>query len=1176
MPSLKSLTVVPLILLCQFPALAQLAPQTTEEKLKGVTVIMSPFVVQQGSDVGYRATNTTSGTSLNTLIKDLPMTIQVVTEEFMSDIGATDFTEALAYSSGVFSDSNAAAGGGNSASANEGGGSAERSASASAGRSRFANLVSIRGFDVPFQTRLGFRVGGIVITPTTNIALGGLLDSVNLDRMEVVKGPNSLLYGVGVLSGIVNAIPKKPTSERRYTVNLSAGNYGFYRETVDITSRVFRTENHTLNARVAGAAEQRGHYTDWQTKRQHYATAQLDYFFKDKVNAFFEFQNSKTKYNGTGAQWIYDNGGGSDPFFRNQWDERYNFARESGPLKGVGTVDRRIIETDAAGRPLRTPIVQLYYTQPVPGQRQLQGGGLPDTTRLTGPDTYEKRDEDNLLLNFDFTPTKNLALSAGAYYTKQETEEFDLHVENINNSSGGINLRNVLTAIGQTEFTVKDVVATANPFFIARDRLPATDVNPFDNVKITSYWWSKRPTSSESFQWRMRGTYTRDVKLPLIGESNHTFLAGMHFINDKVRFLNGNETSNRAYNRDTALTDALYFRPAFDYSVFRYKGETLAMPGLRYSQQDIWFKGFYGVYQGKYWNDKLGTIIGLRYDEYNAKTADFIRLDPDRTKGLTKEQIQALEISYVNNPNNTTYGKFAATDNFPKPITSWSKTFALNYKINNRFTAYGLYAEGIAPNTGLTDGNNKFIDAENTTSKELGIKFALRDNRITGSISAYEIRRKNAIWDFAYAPAPARWKGAPNPPVGQPNTSNRFDPKPASGKYVLTYGINAKETPPEFNNAYVAGNSNIIDPVTLHRTYFITTRDPAGNAIRQQIPGMVDFANPGGTADSPQIFYVKYADLDVPFKFAYTDAGKLVEKTYTWRQWFEKAFANNTVSARVPGQYDPVDYTRQESFFGEFKGGDNPSLDSSAGGDVTFTDRARGADFELVFQPRTNLQFLFNYSYTQRVAQGAFNMVDYIDLNDGQMYAGTEYYRIVQVFGRAAFGITSKDTNNDGVPDAFFDQHGKQLSETNPLRPSEALSGIDGVSLFFNPTHQATFWSRYDFIDGPLKNLGFGLGMNYTSGSQTAVSIGGTRIGQNLYPTPDTASNWTLNGGVYYQFKALKTRWKLKLNVNNILDDKLDVTTASYADALNKRTVNKRSEVFRTPRSFRLTATTQF
>ncbi len=1152
---------------------------------------MSPFVIDVKQDSGYRASNTISGTSLNTPLKELPMTIQVVTQEFMRDIAATDFTEALAYSSGVFTDTQQAAGGANTSNANEGGGSAERSVSASARQNRFANVVTIRGFDVPFQTRMGFRVGGIVITPTTSIALGGLLDSVNMDRLEVVKGPNSLLYGVGVLSGIVNAIPKKPVPAPALETGLSVGTYGFRRATIDASTPLLKKgeHGHSANMRIAGAWEKRDHYTDWQTKNQRYNVAQLEYFFKDKANAFFEYQTAKTKINGTGDQWIYDDTAGSEPLFRNQWDEAYNFARQAGRIPGMDLIKRQIVTYDPRGVPLRTPRVSLLYSQPNPANRKMEGGGLPNTYRISGPDTYEKRDEDNFLVNLDVTPLKNLALSGGIYYTKQETEELALNVLNMTNGTGGVNIRNDLAAISASEYTgpgspwpdqvsnLTDVWGVANPVFIARDQLDPAELNPLDNAKITRYWWSKRPTSSDSFQWRVRGTYKMDLKLPVVGASSHTFLTGMHFIKDKVRFLNGHETIVRAYDRSASASDALYFRSINDYSVIRYNGEKLAMPGTLYSQQDIWFKGFYGVYQGRFWNDRIGALAGIRNDKYNASTKDFIRLDPARTAGLTKEQIQGQEIGYVDNPNNRTYGAFDATNNFPKAIEKWSKTMAVNYKINKVFTAYGLYSEGIAPNTGLADGNNQFIKAEETTSREVGLKFGTRNNRLTGSVAAYMIQRKNAIWDFAYAPAPSRWQGSPNPPVGQGLTSNRFDPKPAVGKYTLTYGINAKETPAAFQNAFVAGNSSTTDPTTLHKTFYITTRDPSGNTIRQLIPGLIDFANPGGTADSPQIFYVKYADLDVPFSFSHTDANnQLVTQKFSWRQFFEKAFFNKAVSADVPGQYDPINYTRQESFFGEFKGGNNPSLTSSDGANVTFTDEAKGGDVEVIFQPNDNFQVLMNYAYTTRAAVGAFKMANFTSLVDGITYAGTEYDQIVRVFGREAFGIKSEDTNGDGVADRFLDRHGKQLSEANPLLPSEAISGIDGVSLFFNPTHQASAWMRYMFTEGPLNRVSVGLGAKYSSTAQTSVAIGGNRVGRNLFPTPDTAASWSFDAGVFYNFRLGRTRWNVRLNVRNLLDDHGNTTTATYADAYNQRQVNKRSEVFRFPRTFRLSTSVTF
>jgi hypothetical protein len=52
-------------------------------------VVLNPFQVTTEKDRGYRATNSISGTRLDTAIKELPMPIEVITEEFLRDTGST-------------------------------------------------------------------------------------------------------------------------------------------------------------------------------------------------------------------------------------------------------------------------------------------------------------------------------------------------------------------------------------------------------------------------------------------------------------------------------------------------------------------------------------------------------------------------------------------------------------------------------------------------------------------------------------------------------------------------------------------------------------------------------------------------------------------------------------------------------------------------------------------------------------------------------------------------------------------------------------------------------------------------------------------------------------------------------------------------------------------------------
>ena len=63
--------------------LAQAAPAARPATPEESIVTLSEFRVDATKDVGYRATNATSGTRLNTPIKDIPMPINVVTKEFI-------------------------------------------------------------------------------------------------------------------------------------------------------------------------------------------------------------------------------------------------------------------------------------------------------------------------------------------------------------------------------------------------------------------------------------------------------------------------------------------------------------------------------------------------------------------------------------------------------------------------------------------------------------------------------------------------------------------------------------------------------------------------------------------------------------------------------------------------------------------------------------------------------------------------------------------------------------------------------------------------------------------------------------------------------------------------------------------------------------------------------------
>ena len=75
------------------------APSTTNTKPleDEEAVILSPFEVQVQKDTGYQATETLAGTRIRTDLKDVGGALSVYTKEFMRDIGATDNSSLLQY-----------------------------------------------------------------------------------------------------------------------------------------------------------------------------------------------------------------------------------------------------------------------------------------------------------------------------------------------------------------------------------------------------------------------------------------------------------------------------------------------------------------------------------------------------------------------------------------------------------------------------------------------------------------------------------------------------------------------------------------------------------------------------------------------------------------------------------------------------------------------------------------------------------------------------------------------------------------------------------------------------------------------------------------------------------------------------------------------------------------------
>jgi outer membrane receptor protein involved in Fe transport len=303
-------------------ALPVIASAQTPTPPPGDPVKLSEFRVDTSKDKGYLATNAISGTRLNTAIKDLPMPVEVVTSEFIRDIGATDLKEALAYSAGIY---------GSDAFTTESGGPGMFDFSPSRPTNKalgdLPSAVNIRGFVTGTQLRLGFRSG----TQYDASVVGAPADAVDIDRAEVVRGPAALLYGVSTLGGVVNVLPKLPLSQPRYEVTAAYGTFDFARASVDATGPIAPGK---LNYRLLASHQQTGSSFDHYEQEVDFVSAKLEWRPWRSTNLYAEYawQNTRTEglgFNaGTAVRDINDNADAT--FGRNRFNEPFNWTRDFG------------------------------------------------------------------------------------------------------------------------------------------------------------------------------------------------------------------------------------------------------------------------------------------------------------------------------------------------------------------------------------------------------------------------------------------------------------------------------------------------------------------------------------------------------------------------------------------------------------------------------------------------------------------------------------------------------------------------------------------------------------------------------------------------------------------------------------------------------------------------------
>ncbi|WEK35996.1 MAG: TonB-dependent receptor [Candidatus Pseudobacter hemicellulosilyticus] len=126
-----------------------------------------------------------------------------------------------------------------------------------------------------------------------------LSDPVNLERIEVIKGPSGTLFGSTMISygGLVNRVTKQAHDRFKGEVGYTAGSWGLSRFTVDINTPL--NDDKTLLFRANAVAHKEGSFQDYGKANTFAFTPTFKYIVNDRLTLDAELELFKTKRNTT-------------------------------------------------------------------------------------------------------------------------------------------------------------------------------------------------------------------------------------------------------------------------------------------------------------------------------------------------------------------------------------------------------------------------------------------------------------------------------------------------------------------------------------------------------------------------------------------------------------------------------------------------------------------------------------------------------------------------------------------------------------------------------------------------------------------------------------------------------------------------------------------------------------
>ena len=611
------------------------------------------FVVSSERDRGYYSANSLAGTRTNQLIKNTPMTISVVNKDLIEDLnlyGIDDIAGLIA--------------------------------SAETEEDGFTNrAVRFRGFRSNFQ---------LFEFMPRQISQNGY----NIDRADVVRGANSLIYGQAAPGGKINFLAKTARFDKDKTsFDTSVSDKDLFRVSFDHNQVI----NDKLAVRVMGVHEEREFNQDFKEKEFNGLTVEATYRPTEKTQIRLHLEGIDERRNSPAGTYIDKTGISGMSGIPDGLPATPDIVDFLPDALLSSIFDAGDIET----RNGLTPYIQLNSLQDI---RDFYSDiTVENSGTLSSPD--EERNTDGFFFIGDITHsfTDDLQLKVAAMREEQNT---DL-LQNANRA----------VIFGSLKWGgVIDPEA---------NEVGGVDAENSDRLFIKPVWQQKEGRDETS---ALRSTLSWKTE---IAGSKQQILLGLDYDRrdgyEKLDTQVGDSIINPF--KGNAARD-YYLLPAGAYNYFDTTttsnltgntnpsnftaGENASFRPDREQSATVETKAIWTAAQGSYLDNRLHTLVGLRFDTMNVKSS-FSDFKEGRDPIKTEEE-----------------------------YTQASPSIGALFWIKPGWAIFANYAESIESPTGFSiDPEGNIVPPQTGKGFEYGFKFDLLEGKLNGQILGFQVEKEN-------------------------------------------------------------------------------------------------------------------------------------------------------------------------------------------------------------------------------------------------------------------------------------------------------------------------------------------------------------------------------------------------------------------------------------------------